>query len=153
MAAEQLYSAEEAAQILGLQVRTVRNYVREGRLPGARIGKQYRIARADLEAFTGGGAPGPTIGDEPGSSAQSQPRAGTTTVEVASVVQVDHIAEDAADRIMRTLAAVASGRDESGALLRVEPIYDADRARLRLVIVGEAQDTVELLRVLQALVG
>ena len=30
----ELYSAEEAAQVLGLQVRTVRNYVREGRLPG-----------------------------------------------------------------------------------------------------------------------
>ena len=52
---EQLYSAEEAAQILGLQVRTVRNYVREGRLPGVRIGKQYRIARSALEAFAGSG--------------------------------------------------------------------------------------------------
>jgi hypothetical protein len=35
-------------------VKTVRNYVRDGRLKAVRIGKQYRIAREDLEAFMGG---------------------------------------------------------------------------------------------------
>jgi len=50
---QDLYSVERVADLLNLHVRTVRNYVREGRLKAVRIGKQYRIAREDLEAMTG----------------------------------------------------------------------------------------------------
>ncbi|MEW2439811.1 helix-turn-helix domain-containing protein, partial [Streptomyces caniferus] len=50
---DSLYSVEQVAERLGLHVRTIRNYVRDGRLPAVRIGKQYRIAHEDLEAFTG----------------------------------------------------------------------------------------------------
>ena len=50
---QDLYSAEQVADRLGLHVRTVRNYVREGRLKAVRIGKQYRIAGEDLAALTG----------------------------------------------------------------------------------------------------
>ena len=51
--AQDLYSIWEVADLLGLHVRTVRNYVRDGRLKAVRIGKQYRIAREDLEVLTG----------------------------------------------------------------------------------------------------
>jgi excisionase family DNA binding protein len=143
--AEQLYSAEEAAQILGLQVRTVRNYVREGRLPGVRIGKQYRIARPDLEAFTAGlgaqnGVGGPTATLE-------QAAVSATVAEVSSVVQVDGIGASTADRLERTLiaASLAASR-EGGPVLRVEPIYDEDRRRLRLILVGAPAEVADLLR-------
>jgi excisionase family DNA binding protein len=144
---EQLYSAEEAAQILGLQVRTVRNYVREGRLPGVRIGKQYRIARSALEAFAGGGPPS-VAGSGP-AAASLPPRA---TVEVSSVVQVDGIDADHADRVTRTLAAAVVARPTGEPTLRVEPLYDEQRRRLKVIIVGSAADTVELIRVVEALV-
>ncbi|MEE3921927.1 helix-turn-helix domain-containing protein [Micromonospora sp. BRA006-A] len=48
-----MYSVEQVADLLGLHVRTVRGYIRSGRLRATRIGKQYRIARADLDALTG----------------------------------------------------------------------------------------------------
>ncbi len=56
---KELYSVEQVAERLGLHVKTVRNYVREGRLKAVRIGKQYRIARQDLEAMTGRSEPAP----------------------------------------------------------------------------------------------
>ncbi|HEX3802413.1 MAG TPA: helix-turn-helix domain-containing protein [Solirubrobacteraceae bacterium] len=144
---EQLYSAEEAAQVLGLQVRTVRNYLREGRLPGVRIGKQYRISRADLEAFMGGGL---ARGDA-GPDSPKLPPAGAA-LEVSSVVQVDRIDQDSADRIIRTLTAATAGRSESEPPLRVEPMYDETRRRLKIIIVGAAADTIELIRVVEALI-
>ena len=144
---EQLYSAEEAAQILGLQVRTVRNYVREGRLPGVRIGKQYRIARSALEAFAGGG---PAMVAGPALAAPPLPP--HAAVEVSSVVQVDGIDVDAADRITRTLTAAVVGHTADEPTLRVEPFYDEQRQRLKVIIVGSAADTVELIRVVEALV-
>ncbi|HUY60156.1 MAG TPA: helix-turn-helix domain-containing protein [Solirubrobacteraceae bacterium] len=143
---EQLYSAEEAAQILGLQVRTVRNYVREGRLPGVRIGKQYRIARSALEAFAGGG---PTSAGGPAPAPPLPPR---TAVEVSSVVQVGGIDADEAGRITRTLTAAVVAHTTEDPTLRVEPFYDEQRRRLQVIIVGSAADTIELIRVVEALV-
>ena len=37
---QELYSVEQVAEHLGLHVRTVRNYVRDGRLKAVRIGKR-----------------------------------------------------------------------------------------------------------------
>jgi excisionase family DNA binding protein len=144
---EQMYSAEEAAQLLGLQVRTVRNYVRDGRLSGVRIGKQYRIARADLESFTGGGI---ARADEPGPPPVP---ASTRFVEVLSVVQIDFIDADSVGRITRTLAAAVAGRAAPARPLRVEAIYDEERSRLKVIVVGAAADTVEAIRMIDALSG
>ena len=134
--ADNMYSAEEAAQILGLQVRTVRNYVRDGRLPGVRIGKQYRIARADLEAFTAGGfTQRALLGLD---RLPERRRPARPVAEVSSVVQIDGIDEASRDRIERTLAAAlladaAGGRPlrVGAALRRGAPAPQADHRRQR----------------------
>lgn len=146
--AEQMYSAEEAAQLLGLQVRTIRNYVREGRLPGVRIGKQYRIARVDLEAFTAG-----TVGPDSrveGESARRPARESPDALaEVSSVVQIDGIGMDARDRLERTIAAATGAHAGDLSNLRVEPLYDEQRQRLKLIIVGSVGETAELLQIIE----
>jgi excisionase family DNA binding protein len=144
---DQLYSAEEAAAILGLQVRTVRNYVRDGRLAGVRIGKQYRIARDDLEAFAGGGSPSVGAGGQGPVRVHPVRR----RLDVSSVIELDGVDAAAADRVTRTVDALLAGRVDGAAPLRVEPLYDEDRSRLRLIVVGEAGDTVEIIRLVDAL--
>ncbi len=140
---EHFYSADEAAAVLGLQVRTVRNYVRDGRLPGARIGKQYRITRAGLEAFVGG---------VPAASEQPPPVTATTrAVEVSSVIQVDSVSSAEADRVTNTLAALAAGASDGALSMRVEPIYDGQRARLKVIVVGDVGATIEVIRTVDAL--
>lgn len=42
---------EEAAELLKLHPETVRQMLREGRLPGAKFGDVWRVRRADLDAF------------------------------------------------------------------------------------------------------
>lgn len=143
--AENMYSAEEAAQILGLQVRTVRNYVREGRLPGVRIGKQYRIARADLEAFTAGTQVREAILD----LQADPPLRSPISAEVSSVVQIDGIGETGRERLERTLAAAALTAQAGGSQLRIEPLYDAERQRLKVIIVGGVADAAEALRIVE----
>ncbi len=76
---QELYSVEQVAERLGLHVKTVRSYVREGRLKAVRIGKQYRIAREDLEAMTGRPEPPP------------EPVLRERHVEVSSIVEIDAI--------------------------------------------------------------
>ncbi len=143
---DQLYSAEEAAAILGLQVRTVRNYVRDGRLAGARIGKQYRISRSDLEAFTRG-----DMGEADRTLPPVPVRAPTRRLEVSSVIDLDGLDTDGADRFTRTVEAVLAARAEDAPPLRVEPLYDESRSRLKLIVVGEAAGTIEIIRLVDAL--
>jgi excisionase family DNA binding protein len=84
---EEMYSAEQVADRLGLHVRTVRGYIRTGRLKAVRIGKQYRVARADLDALIG----------RPRSAADRP--AGVPQVEVSSIVQIDGVDRATADRL------------------------------------------------------
>lgn len=135
--AQELYSVEQVADRLGLHVRTIRNYVRDGRLKAVRIGKQYRIAREDLEAFTGTSAAG------------IDPEQGERHVEVSSIVQVDAIDRAGADRISTHLMAAAN----QGGLgrLRIESAYDEDRASLKLIVLGDPDVSADLLRLVALL--
>src|SRR5215510_15270476 len=97
----ELYSVEQVAESLGLHVRTVRHYVRDGRLKAVRIGKQYRITREDLEAFTG----------QPVAPPARETARRVRRVEVSGVIQVDAIGPDEVRRMANILmAAVAAPR-------------------------------------------
>ena len=137
----ELYSVEQVAERLGLHVKTIRNYVREGRLKAVRIGKQYRIAGEDLAALTGGSVPA-----TPREDARR-----TRHVEVSSVVAVDAISRQDADRVMTLVMAAVNGRREDDDPMRVQTVYDEERARLRILLLGGAQTSTELLRLVGAL--
>ena len=48
---ETLLTLAEAAQVLRLSTRTVREYVKRGEIRSKIIGKRWRFRRADLDAF------------------------------------------------------------------------------------------------------
>jgi excisionase family DNA binding protein len=135
-----MYSTEEVADILGLHVRTVRGYVRDGRLPAARIGKQYRIARDDLDAFTGVRSGPPAAGP------RQPPR-----VEVSAVVQVAPLGADAMSRLSALITGAASARPDGADPLHVQTVYDPHRATLKIIVVGPADDTATVLALVSAL--
>ncbi|HXF81319.1 MAG TPA: helix-turn-helix domain-containing protein [bacterium] len=47
----ELLTVEQVAAYLQLNRLTVYRYIREGRLPAIKLGKAYRIRKADVEAF------------------------------------------------------------------------------------------------------
>lgn len=124
--AQDLYSVEQVADLLNLHVRTVRNYVREGRLKAVRIGKQYRIAAEDLEAMTG----------RPASSFARQPVRRHRYIEVSSIVEIDAIGQDTASRLMNALTALPKGLADTDQPFRVETIYNQEQARLKVILMG-----------------
>ncbi len=122
------YSLEDVADRLGLHVRTVRNYVRDGRLGAVRIGKQYRVSHADLQALTGGPA---------------RPR----QVGVTSVVDVDGIDAAAAER----LATFIGELPKPAGAPHVDVVHEPVRDRLKVIVVGSVEAAVELLRFVGAM--
>jgi excisionase family DNA binding protein len=121
-------SVDQVAQRLGLHVRTVRGYIRDGRLPAVRIGKQYRVARADLDAFTGRPAP-------------ARPRA-----EVSTVVEFDNVSPTAADRLSTLLVTGAQMPRDTPEPLRLQTVYDDEHGRLKVIILGGVAATADVLR-------
>jgi excisionase family DNA binding protein len=118
-----MYSLDQVAMRLGLHVRTVRAYVRTGRLRAIRIGKQYRVAREELEALVG-------------ASNSREAVARRRRAEVSSVVQMDAVTQNMVIRVADHLRnAVKSPRDD-GSALRVETIYDQGRAHLKVIVIG-----------------
>ncbi len=48
---EPLIPAEEAANLLGIHVKTLQLMARTGRIPGKRIGKFWRFRKSELDAW------------------------------------------------------------------------------------------------------
>src|SRR4029453_6429475 len=100
-------------------------------LQAVRIGKQYRVAPADLDAFTGR----PALAGTP-----ARPHA-----EAATVVEFDDIDRTTADRLSTLLVAGAQLHD----VVRVQTIYDEARSRLKVIIVGDVAATADVLRTIE----
>ncbi|MFJ2867780.1 helix-turn-helix domain-containing protein [Kitasatospora sp. NPDC087314] len=135
----QYYSVEQVAELLGLHVRTVRGYIRDGRLAATRIGKQYRIARADLEAFAGAPA------------APATPSVDRARAEVSAVVRIENVDRAGADRLTTAVLAAIAGPREGGRPLHVETVHDPERETLRVVVLGDPADTAALLGIVHTL--
>ncbi|WP_433561836.1 helix-turn-helix domain-containing protein [Nocardia sp. CA-151230] len=140
---DRLYSVDEVAERLGLHVRTVRGYVRDGKLPATRIGKQYRIAATDLAAFTGL----PASGDPRESVARHRHS------EASTIVEVDAVDPGTADRVSTLLTGAAATRGPDGQPLRIQTFHDRERARLKVILVGGLGDTARLLEYMEGVLA
>lgn len=127
-----LYSAEQVAELLNLHVKTVRNYVKEGRLRAVRIGKQYRIAGEDLAALTG----------RPVASFRPEPVRRERHIDVSSIVEIDAVSPETANRLINMPA-------ESG--MRVEVIYNRERAQLKIVLIGSMEQNASYFKFINAM--
>ncbi|NIH81322.1 helix-turn-helix domain-containing protein [Amycolatopsis viridis] len=140
---DKLYSVDQIAEMLGLHVRTVRGYVREGRLKAVRIGKQYRIARDDLEEFTGRSPMSPA----------AEPVGRHCRVDVSSIVEIDAISAERAGRVTTMLMSAAAARGAGARQLHIETAYDEERARLKIVVLGRLDDSIAVLRHVDAVLS
>lgn len=130
--ASPLLTVEQAAEELGLHPKTVLRYIREGRLAAARVGKAYRIRRADLDAFIGFSRGAPGLG------------AMTTCI-----TELSGIALDAAQRIATFLQSVALSGDSRTSPLQVQTAFDPVEKTLKIVMIGSPSDVSKLLELLQ----
>jgi excisionase family DNA binding protein len=137
---KQLFTVDEVAERLNLHVKTVRRFIREGRLPAKRIGKEYRITHSALDEFAGTSAGSPN-----GAIAR------TRQILVSSIVDVDAISPEDSQRITTLTMAGLNARRGEPDFPRVDSVYDADRGRLRIMITASPTLTCDLLRIIAAL--
>lgn len=137
------FTTDEVAERLGLHVRTVRGYLRDGRLTAVRIGKQYRIAREDLDAFLGRPTP-----PSPGESATRHRH-----VEASSAVEISAVDRRTVDRISTLLTSANAHQREDDDRLRIQAIYDEERAHLKVLVFGSLITSANVFEMIDAIVA
>lgn len=113
-------TAEQAAERLSLHPKTVRRFIREGRLKATRIGKAYRILKSDLAEFAGGSPGG---GTEP-------------VARVTSVVDIDNVDSETAQRLARFFPGALYSRDPRPDPISLQVLYDPERQQLKVMLAG-----------------
>ena len=129
MAAE-LCTVDFAADRLKLHPKTVRRFIREGRLRATRVGKSYRIVRADLETFAGVPAPVETTAD---------------SAWATCIVDIPGVGAELARKWARMVPAALNARLGLDSPTRADVVYEPERAHLKIVFVGAPGDTAKML--------
>ncbi|WP_420366842.1 helix-turn-helix domain-containing protein [Curtobacterium sp. L3-7] len=127
-----MLSVEDVAERLQLRPRTIRDYIRTGRLQATRIGKQYRIRVEDLELI---GTQRPTTAAPSSGSSD-----GEAAVSATVVVRIEAADSRQEERVF-TLLNVVGGT--SGVALQVARI-PKDGA-LQVVATGELAGALDVL--------
>lgn len=135
----QFHTVEAVAGKLHLHAKTVRRYIQEGRLKARRIGKEYRIANADLMAFAGGDIPAEEV----------VPR--TRQVLASTILDIDVISPEESHRITTYVMASLNARRGEPDHPRVDSIYYQERGQLRITITASPSLTCDLLHMINSL--
>jgi len=113
-------TAEQAAERLSLHPKTVRRFIREGRLKATRIGKAYRILESDLSEFAG---------------ARLESRVGPVA-RVTSVVDIDNVDAETAQRLARFFPGALYSREPRPDPISLQVLYDPEREQLKVMLAG-----------------
>lgn len=128
-----LFTVAQAAQQLNLHPKTVLRYIRDGRLSATRMGKSYRIPRAELDAFAGLAR----------GSAQAGPEARTTCI-----TDIPGVTVEAAERVATFLHSVAMTGDASTPPMHLQTSFDPLAQTLKIVVIGSPLDVGRVLEML-----
>ena len=146
---DQILTVDQAAALLNLHPKTVRQYIRAGQLKARKVGKQWRILQQDLDAFTGS-TDTPTdngINLVPGDPAHSLPGP-EPKIQVSAVVDIRVKNREEALRLSNSVVAVLNCKDPAYGRARCDFFYYETEHKARFVLWGGARFIGELLQLL-----
>ena len=150
---DKFYTIYQVADQLEMSHKTIRNFISDGRLKASKVGKQWRIAEADLESFMNQGE---STEDKPEESLNSisfeLPSDGTEDhIKVSAVLDIHQQDKEQFMRLSNTLLANMNGGGFKvrGCTLNVK-YYEQDRT-VKIFLWGSInfiQDMLETIKTL-----
>jgi excisionase family DNA binding protein len=124
---KELYTVEETAQFLNLHIKTVRRFLREGRLKGNKIGRAWMIPAKALKEYAHG-----ELSEE--ISREFPDREGK--MSVSAVVEFYERRSGEASRLSNSLMAMLNNKDPAWGETRFDFIYHPEEGKSRFIIFG-----------------
>jgi excisionase family DNA binding protein len=148
---EEVYTVEQFAERLKLHPKTVLRFIKDGRLRAVKVGKSYRILRTEMEAAMTGFSPEDYRGAMAAYQRALEKRTARSDARVTSIVDLENVEPEAAQRMARTLPAARNSQQGHAEAMNIEVIYDPARRHLKVLIVGSPGDTAAMLKMIDVL--
>lgn len=131
-----LLTIEAVAEILSVHSRTVRRYIKEGRLPGQKVGGQWRVQAEDLRLFMGVDSFA-EIANRPKADPESRTydNSEEVRIRVSSVIDVYVDSKEEALRLSGMIMAVMNSPHEDDKA-RCDQIFYEEEGRVRFMLWG-----------------
>ena len=133
-----LYSADQIASMVGMHPRTIRRYIREGKLKATKVGGEWRVEERDAEAFVRGniqelesGLNRDIVSWVEGKATEE--RGTEEPVQVCAVLDC-FVEKERAVRLSELFVRSVNEADGSRGKARFQYIYDAGSGRARFTI-------------------
>lgn len=128
------YTIDKVAKILDLHHKTIRKFIKEGKINASKMGKQWRISSRDLNLFL------QTNNVNTNAIENSIDFYSTgeynKRINVSAVVDVDDINVDEYNRISGTLVALMNSKDMSIGKSTIDIKHDKESCKLRVLLWG-----------------
>ena len=135
----EILTVDQVAELLDLHPKTIRRFIREGKLSARKVGGQWRMTRQDIEACMGGQ---PLAHFEPILRAMHQEDQKGTKGNVACKIQVSAVVDvfvtdkEDASRLSACILASMHSRDPEYDRARCDSIFYEDDLRVRFILWG-----------------
>jgi excisionase family DNA binding protein len=124
-----MYTVARLSEILDLHPKTVRRFIREGKLKATRIGREWRVSNVDLQQYAHA-----ELANAPAEPAPATPL--SSRVQVSAVVEISEGHSDEVARISNSLIAVLNSKDPAWGSSRYDLIYHPETRKARFVLNG-----------------
>ena len=150
------YTIDQVAEILGIHHKTVRKFIKEGKLNANKLGKQWRISPLDLERFT---KVEDSIDESEAISYDEEIELSNNKlnfevkneIKVSSVIDLEGIDSDEYSRISNMLLAIMNCKNDSLQKNTINIKYSKNVNRLRVMLWANISTTKEVLDVIEML--
>ena len=128
---EKIYSVDEIATILDLHPKTVRRFVREGKLKARKIGRAWKISQEQFKEYAHGELKQEKT-REPVVNYQDMEK----RITVSAVIEITGQDPEEATRISNSLLAMLNSKDPEWGKARYDFIYDPETGKTRYILYG-----------------
>lgn len=150
------YTIDQVAEVLDIHHKTVRKFIKEGRLKANKIGKQWRISQVDLDLFMKNkksicNNEEFNYYDEIEFSNNENINKVTKAIRISSVIDLEDIDGEAYSRISNMLLAIMNCKTDKEKGHTINMKYSKNINRLRVMLWANIDTTKEVLDVISIL--
>lgn len=134
------YTVDEVSEMIGMHPKTIRRFIREGKLKANKVGKQWRITGHDLSIFAEGTNTNKySKKNDIEFNTKSSAKTHDENIKVSSVVDINVIDMDKAMRISNTLMAVLNNKDPKYGNSTMNVQFIEKDLKIRVMLWGNIQ--------------
>lgn len=135
----EIFTVDQVAEMLDLHPKTVRRFIREGKLNARKVGGQWRITRQDIETCMGGqslSSSESTLRTIPKKDQKGIKGNIACKIRVSAVVDVFVADKEEASRLSTCILASMHSRGPDAAPARCDSIFYEEELRARFILWG-----------------